>query len=41
MEFLCVYAMLAPYPSSSVSDLDDFLALKTENAQLAQRIEVG
>ncbi len=32
--------MLAPYPSSAVSDLDDFLALKAENAQLEQRIDV-
>jgi len=40
IECLCVYAMLARYPSSSVSDLDDFLALKTENAQLEQQIEV-
>ncbi|KIM27538.1 hypothetical protein M408DRAFT_310866 [Serendipita vermifera MAFF 305830] len=38
-ECLCVYAMLAPYPSVVVSDLDDFLALKTENAQLEHRIE--
>ncbi|CAG8712775.1 11194_t:CDS:2, partial [Acaulospora colombiana] len=38
-ENLCVLAMLSPYPTPSISDLDDFLALKLENEQLARRIE--
>jgi hypothetical protein len=39
-ENLCVFAMLTPYPTSSIGDLDDFLALKVENEQLARRVEV-
>ncbi|KAG8758939.1 blue light receptor [Serendipita sp. 396] len=38
-ECLCVFAMLSPYPPSSVGDLDDYLALKIENEQLAHKIE--
>ncbi|PVG04224.1 hypothetical protein CPB86DRAFT_747542 [Serendipita vermifera] len=38
-ENLCVFAMLSPYPTPSVGDLDSFLALKLENEQLARRIE--
>ncbi|CCA71461.1 related to white collar photoreceptors-like protein-Laccaria bicolor [Serendipita indica DSM 11827] len=38
-ECLCVFAMLSPYPTSSINDLDDYLALKLENEQLAARLE--
>lgn len=39
-ECLCVFAVLAPYPSAAVRDLDDFLALRIENERLNLQLEV-